>query len=244
MPISLPVLTVALLVTVVAAAVQGTVGFGFAVISVPVLSLIDPVLVPVPQLLAVVPLTAATFWRERHSVDLSGTGWIIAGRLPGAVAGLALLEFASRRDGARLLDLLIAGSVLVAVAVQVSRFQVRRTPTTKFGAGFVSGVTGLVASIGGPPLGLLYRGERGATLRSTLAAVFMVGLAITITTRVLAGRITADDVRIGALLIPAQAAGFLLSSRFSHAMEGRRLEVAVLGLSALAALGLIARALL
>jgi uncharacterized membrane protein YfcA len=226
------------------AAVQGTIGFGFGVISVPLLSLVDPVLVPVPQLLAVIPLTLATFWRERNDVDLSGTGWIIAGRFPGALLGLGLLSLASGASGARLLDVLIACSVLAAVAIQASPVHIRPTPTSKLLAGIASGVTGLVASIGGPPIGLLYRGEAGATIRSTLAAVFAIGLTITVATRVAANRITGDDVRLALAIIPAMAVGFLGSYRLRGLIEGERLRVGILVVSTLAAAGLLVRALI
>jgi uncharacterized membrane protein YfcA len=235
-------LLVALVVTAFGAAVQGTIGFGFAVVSVPVLSLVDPVLVPVPQLLAAIPLTLATLWRERHAVDLTGTGWIIAGRVPGAVLGLVLLALASGESGKRLLDLLIAASVLTAVAIQASPAQLQPTSLTKLVAGVASGTMGLVASIGGPPLGLLYRGQRGATIRSTLAAVFMIGLSITVLARVLSGRITGDDVLLAMAFLPALIAGFMASFRLRGAVEGRKLQTAILVLSTIAAVGLAGRA--
>jgi uncharacterized membrane protein YfcA len=241
-PVSVPVLIIALAVTAFGAAVQGTIGFGFGVISVPLLSLVDPVLVPVPQLLAVIPLTLATFWRERGDVDLSGTGWIIAGRFPGALLGLGLLSLASGAAGERLLDVMIACSVLVAVAVQASPVRIRPTRTSKFFAGIASGITGLVASIGGPPIGLLYRGEAGATVRSTLAAVFTIGLTITVAARIAADRITGDDVRIALAILPAMLVGFLGSYRLRGLIEGRRLRVGILVVSTLASAGLLLRA--
>lgn len=241
-PVTPVELVVALVVTALGAAVQGTIGFGFAVVSVSLLSLVDPILVPVPQLLVAAPLSVAVFWRERHHVDLTGTGWILAGRVPGAVFGLLLLGLVTRETW--LLDVMIAVIVLGAVAIYATRMRVRRTPLTKFIAGVASGTTGLVSSIGGPPLALLYFDARGATVRSTLGAVFTIGIGITIAARALAGEITADDLRISALLLPAQLAGFAASSRLRHHVEGARLRRGILVLSALAAAGLLLRAFL
>lgn len=66
---SIIALTLALLITAIAASFQGTVGLGFAMISVPLLSLIHPSLASVPQLLIALPLTVALLWRERRAVD-------------------------------------------------------------------------------------------------------------------------------------------------------------------------------
>ena len=78
-------LAIALVVTFFAAAIQGVVGLGFAMVSVPILALIDPSLAPVPQLLTTIPLTVSMAWRERGHLQLSGIGWVLAGRVPGAV---------------------------------------------------------------------------------------------------------------------------------------------------------------
>ena len=74
-------LILALAVTFVAASIQGVVGIGFALVSVPILALIDPSLAPVPQLLITMPLTITMAWRERRHIDASGIG---SDRWPGA----------------------------------------------------------------------------------------------------------------------------------------------------------------
>ena len=67
--ITTPEFAVAFAVSFVAATLHSTVGFGFALLSVPLLSLLDPLFAPVPQLLVVFPLTLAIVFRERHAVD-------------------------------------------------------------------------------------------------------------------------------------------------------------------------------
>jgi uncharacterized membrane protein YfcA len=65
-------LILAFVITAIAATLQGSVGLGFAMVSVPLLTLIDPRLAPVPQLLVALPLSLAIAWRERRSIDLHG----------------------------------------------------------------------------------------------------------------------------------------------------------------------------
>ena len=121
-------LLVAVLVTLGAALIQGTIGIGFNIISVPILALIDPRLAPVPQLVISLPLSIATYAREPHSVDFKGVGWILAGRFPGAALGLGLLVVAS----ATALDLLLASFVLVAVGVLATGWQLPPVTAHRF----------------------------------------------------------------------------------------------------------------
>ena len=95
MPVSPTELAIALVVTVLGAIVQGTIGIGFGVVSVPILFLVNPILAPVPQLLLAVPLAITMTWRERTHIDAGGVAWMLAGRIPGAVIGLALLGVAT-----------------------------------------------------------------------------------------------------------------------------------------------------
>ena len=240
LPVPPAVLAIALVMTAVSAALQGTIGFGFAVLSVPVLSLVDPVLAPVPQLLVSIPLTVSMTVREREHVDLRGVGWVLIGRLPGAAIGVALLKLAEQRW----LDVLLAMMVLLAIGLLVSGADVKRRPSTELGAGVLSGVMGMVASTGGPPLALLYRNEKGPTIRGTLAAIFTIGLLITLVTRIVAREITWLDVHLGVLYVPALLVGLWVSKYLHGRVEGRPLRIAILIVSATAAIGLLARATL
>lgn len=239
MPAPAWILALAFAITVAAGLVQGTIGFGLAVVSVPVLSLLDRDLAPVPQLLIALPLAAAMVWREWRHLDLSGVGWVLAGRFPGAVLGVVLLKAFSETA----LDLLIAGLVLVGVAIVASGVVIRLNVFTKLTAGIASGTMGLVASIGGPPLALLYREVEGGTLRSSLNAIFAVGILLSITVRGATGEISGSDIRVGLLLLPAAFAGLWMSRFFTDQLEGATLKNGVLAISALAAAGLVLRTL-
>ena len=230
----------AFVITGGAAAVQGVAGVGFAMIAVPVLALIDPRLAPVPQLLVVIPLTMYMAWQERHAVDLSGIGWIIVGRFPGLFIGLALLAVATQR----ILDAFIGAVVVAAVVVIATGYKVRRTRGTKFAAGVAAGTTGVVASIGGPPVALIYTDEEAATIRSTLAAVFTIGLTLSLIGRTATGAITASDVRISLVLFPAVVIGYVVARRIRGRVPSSAIRTIILVVSATAGIGLLIRALI
>lgn len=237
-------LLVAMGVTFLAATLQGTVGFGFSMLSVPVLALFDPRLAPVPQMLVALPLTLPMAIREWGGVDWRGTGWVLLGRLPGAGLGIVLVGLATQRA----LDLMIAGAIalaVVAAAIRRSATEADRPSSIplRFGAGVASGTLSYVSAIGGPPLALLYRNASGPTLRATLAVVFSVGLCITITGRTMAGQIGWADLRVAAVLAPFVLLGVVASGRLTGKVEGDRLRGLVLLVAGGAALGLAGRAL-
>ncbi len=238
MPVSPPELIVALVVTVLGAIVQGTIGVGFGILSVPILSLVNPVLAPVPQLLLAVPLAYSMTWRERSHIDGKGVAWLLAGRIPGAILGLWILGLAAQRS----IDIGIAASVIVAVLILGTGISVRRNPTTEFGTGIVAGIMGMVASMGGPPAALLFKDAEGPTVRSSLALFFSGGLTVTVIFRVFAGRITGDDLLLAVLLFPGLLTGYVISSRLRHRLDGHTVRPAILTVSMLAAIGLLVRA--
>ena len=238
MPVSPTELAIALVITVLGAIVQGTIGVGFAVLSVPILSLVNPVLAPVPQLLLAVPLAISMTWRERTYIEAPAVVWMLAGRIPGAVIGLVLLGFATQRS----LDIGIAASVLVAVAILGAGLTVPRSPATDFSTGVIAGIMGMVASMGGPPAALLFKDGKGPTVRSSLALFFSAGLTVTVVLRILGDRITGDDVLLAVLLFPALATGYVVSSRLRHRLDATALRPAILTVSTVAAAGLLIRA--
>jgi uncharacterized membrane protein YfcA len=224
-------------VSFLAAALHSTVGFGFALLSVPLLSLLNPLFAPVPQLLVVFPLTLAIVWRERHAVEVRSTLWIFAGRVPGALVGVALLKLLSTAA----LDVLMSLMVIIGVALVVNRGTFRRTAVREFGAGVASGTMAMVSAIGGPPIALLYRNDSGPTVRANLGLVFAIGLCITISVRAVAGEVSWDEVVVGAALLPSVWLGLRASHSLIPRVDGPRLRNIIVFIAGAAALLLLIR---
>lgn len=237
--LSTPEILIGLGVTAVAGALQGAIGFGFALLSVPILTIINPAYTPVPILVVALVMAVANFARERADLDLSGVGWIVGGRVPGAVAGAWMLTIATERTLAIVIGLI----VLVAVAVLASGTEVELTNGNRLVAGVISGFAGAASAIGGPPVALLYRELRGPVIRSTLGAVFTVGIVINLVILSIAGVVSTADLSIAAMLIPAMFVGFIASGWLRAHVEGPRIRQAILGVSAFAAVMLLATSL-
>ena len=230
-------LIIALLVTAAAAALQGTVGVGFAMVSVPILTLVDSSFTPIPQVLMAFPMTLYMVFRERQHIDLRGAGWVLSGRVPGAIIGVGLLGLLAQRT----LDGMIAGIVLAAAVAMAAGWSVQQTRTNQFIAGIVSGVSGTTSAIGGPPLAFLYQHSSGQRLRSNLAAIFSVGITINVTTLAVAGQIHRDDVITAAMLLPALAIGLYSSRWITGRIADATIRRGILIVSAVAGAALAVR---
>ena len=231
---------IALAVSTIGAALQGVVGFGFGVLSVPILTILDPAFTPIPQLILALPLTISIALRDRRHLDLSGAAWVIVGRFPGALLGALLLGALARRT----LDAVIAFIVLGATLVISSGWSIRRTAATEFLAGVSSGITGTVSAIGGPPVALIYHDSPGATIRSTLSTIFIIGLTINLVTLAALGEIHTDDLRAAGILLPGMLVGVTLSGFLAKRFDDQVLRRVVLVTAGLAAVGLAFKVLL
>jgi uncharacterized membrane protein YfcA len=213
-----------------AAAVTSVAGFGFALLSVPLLAVvIDPKdAVAVASLLSILS-TAVLFARHHRHVQ-----WPTVGRQLGAAAlgmplGLAVLV-AVDPD---VLRLVIAAVVLVATALLASGLRLRRAgATVDVTAGFVSGV--LNASIGtnGPPivLSLQARGLEPDPFRGTSAAIFTASNVLTGALFAVAGRYDAAVLTVVAVGLPTSVLGWWAGARVARRVRPERFRGIVLGL--------------
>ncbi len=103
----------AIAVVAVGALLQGTVGFGLALVAAPLLVLLDPLYVPGPLLMAALVLALLMSYRERREVDLGMLRWAVVGRIAGGSAAAYLLASLPKEP----LALLFAGLVLLGVAL-------------------------------------------------------------------------------------------------------------------------------
>ncbi len=233
-------IVVAGLVVAVGALVQGSVGFGLALVAAPFLAILDPALVPVPLLLVTLAQAVLGLVREHADTDWSGVGWALLGRLPGIALGVLAVTTLPPRA----FLVVVAGTVLVCAALSAIRWQPRPTVPALLVAGVVSGAGGTAASIGGPPVALLYQGQTGPRVRATLAAYFTAGTVLSLGGLLLGGQVSADALGSAALLLPFMAAGFWVSNPARRLLDRGWVRPAVLAVSAGGALVLLVSAVL
>ncbi|CAM4076347.1 sulfite exporter TauE/SafE family protein [Nocardiopsis rhodophaea] len=217
------------------AVVQSSVGLGLGLVAAPVVSFLDPTLMPGAMLVAtaVLPmLTLATEWRH---IDWRGLAWAVPGRVPGSVLGVWVVSTLDPM----MLRVAVGAMVLVAVALSVRAVRARVTPSSLVCAGALSGLTGTATSIGGPPMALLYQSEEAAKVRGTLAGFFLVGVVISLAMLAAGGQLGVHEIRGGAALIPFLGAGFLAGRPLRRVVDAGLMRTALLVVVTVSGLTLI-----
>ena len=219
----------------VAGAVQALTGFGYALLSTPLLSvLINPRDAVVMSVLygSVTAITMSFQFRE--TVNRPVMWRMCAGRLVGMPVGVRILSIVSR-DALRLG---IAASVLASTAMLWRGFRLHRSGyVVDVGAGVLSGALTTSVSTGGPPLVLAMqaRGMDPDTFRGTMSAVSLYTSAIALALIAYSGRFTHDAVVASVAGIPGLVGGLGMGRLLVPRVDPARFRGVVLGLLVVAA---------
>ncbi len=223
-------LTVAASVIVLGSIVQGTIGFGLGLLAAPVIATVLPEAIPVTMVLVAWPIGAVTAAREVHAVDRKSLPWLLVGAVPGTLVGLWIVRIAEARQ----LAIIVGVVTILGVAVTAVSRDVPLNRTSAGIAGFIGNVTGTAASVGGPPVALLFQHQRGPIVRSTLGVYFVVSGALSVIGYALTGTITLERFLLALALLPAMLLGAWSSKRFHGLVDAGWLRPAVLVMSVLA----------
>jgi uncharacterized protein len=231
------VLITAGLIVALAALVQGTVGYGMALVAAPLLALVEPTYLPIPLILLTSAHAVLAAVRDWQHADWTGIGWAMAGRLPGT--GLGVLAVVALSP--RVFALLVGLGVLICVLLSLLSWRPRPRPGPLLLAGLVSGAGGTAASIGGPPLALLYQEAAGPRVRGTIGGYFVLGSVISLAALAAAGQVTGESLGRTAALAPFLLIGFALSGPARRVLDNGWTRRAVLSVAAASAALLLGR---
>jgi uncharacterized membrane protein YfcA len=231
----------AVAVIVAAAAVaQGLSGFGFSLISIPLLALVVPVKAAIVggAMLGLVQ-SGLIVARDHRHVEWRSAAVLVVAALAGMPIGLLVIT----RVRAQPLQIVIALTVLVFTGLLWRRV---RLPTdslpAEVGVGFTSGMLSTSTGMSGPPLviALQARGVPPSAFRATLATVFVSGSAISFLLFWSRGLVTTDALRVAGAGLPGLLLGILVGELMFRRVDHERFRAIVLVLLvASAALALV-----
>jgi uncharacterized membrane protein YfcA len=165
-----------LLVVFVATLIRSALGFGEALVAVPLLALRLPITVAAPLAVLVSVVVAGVIvvqdWRR---VDVRSAGRLVVASLCGIPLGVGLLTLGDERVVKTLLGLVIVGFALSALRGRMRWRLEAEHRLPLLGAGFVAGVLGGAYGMNGPPLAM-YGAARGWSpqqFRATLQGYFL-----------------------------------------------------------------------
>jgi uncharacterized membrane protein YfcA len=239
LPVTPTELAIALVLATIGSVIQGAVGFGLAVISAPILLLMDSetLFVPGPLLIAACLLTMLIALRDRSSVAWREVSIATVGRVLGTVPG----AYAVGALAPQYYNLLFAVLILSGIGISVSGWHLRPTGGNLLSAAILSGFTSTVSSVGGPPLALVYQHAEAPQIRGTLSVIFTIGTIISVAGLAVEQKFGMREVTVGLALAPAVIVGFVLSGYVMRYIDGPRTRTAILAVSALSAVLIIVR---
>ena len=117
MDASVAAVCLAVVATMAGATIQGGIGFGMNLVTVPILALFIPEALPATAVFLGIPISIAMVRHEFHALDRRGIGWIMVGRVPGSILGawvVATVTLAALQAFIGVVVLLIVGVSLLA----------------------------------------------------------------------------------------------------------------------------------
>lgn len=202
--------TGSLLIAFLSALAQGMTGFGFALVLVPLLSLIYD-----PKLAVLVSLTLGLTTKiPLLIIDWKYVQWrtiapLVAACLVGNVAGTQVLLYADQSTLRLFIGITV---VLLSVPLLLNyRLQVKREGLATLGVGLVSGVLTGSTSMGGPPVVLFGVNQRWAkeSLRANMVGYFTITVLFTSAVLFFSGAIPREVFELDLWMLPGVVLGLL-----------------------------------
>ncbi len=167
----------------IATLIRSTLGFGEALVAVPLLALRIPIPVAAPLAVLVSLLVAGVIivqdWRN---VQIRSAVWLVVSALFGVPLGLLLLTRVDDHVVKMILGLVIVSFSIYSLTAKLKLHLAKDHPSWLLGCGFLSGILGGAYGMNGPPLAVYGSLRRWspqhfrATLQGYFLPVSLVGL--------------------------------------------------------------------
>ncbi|MFN7913869.1 MAG: sulfite exporter TauE/SafE family protein [Vicinamibacterales bacterium] len=209
-------------ITLLAATVNGALGYGFSSITVPLALLFLSNRVLNPALILIeVPLNAYVLWVNRASLGavLKRVTPMIIGLIPGIIAGTFLLSRVSP-DWLKLYTYVVLLPLILLQAAGFRRpIKAERSAGLAFGAGV--GVLYSVTTISGPPLAIALnnQGLEKREFRAALGVVRLAESSMTAVAYMWAGLFTAPSFALVPWIVPSVAIGVPIGAQIIQRMR-------------------------
>ena len=223
-----------------AAIIQALFGFGFGLISVPLMIFFVDLPIAVVTATAVSTVSCSIQWYESRAVSARKVSQrLVLSALLGMPFGLWLLINIDER----LMKAFLGVFVLVGVFLSSREFDLRRLPLAfDYSMGVIAGILSTSTSTNGPPIVFLLHARHYSpeNFRAVLNRVFTILNLLTLIVFAFAGKITPEVFKLAVLAIPVMGVGVWLGIRlrsFVNPDHFRNLVLVLLlatGLSAIA----------
>jgi len=212
-----------IVVIFIATLIRSTLGFGEALVAVPLLALRIPVAVAAPLAVLVSVMVAGVIvvqdWRK---IEIRSAAWLVVSSLLGIPLGLILLTRVNDHAVKLILGVVIVGFSVYSLRFRTSLRLEKDRLTWMLAVGFVSGILGGAYGMNGPPLAI-YGSTRGWSpqhFRATLQGYFLPASLMGLIGYAAMGLWAPAVTRYFLLALPGAVAAIVIGRAMNHRLRG------------------------
>ncbi len=226
-------------ILIVGSILQMATGVTAGMIIVPFLAMISYTLIPVPIAFASLALTAMMAYTGRKHIDIKNMLQISLGTLSGILLSIFILKNIKFEYMGLVFGLFILASVFISIKVESFTLNKR----INYMGGFLSGVMGSMAAVGGQILALLFQNHPLESLKATLAFLYSLFSVVMLSIFFMFGEFSYTQFISGIYMMPGFIIGFFVAPIFSKYFNPKYTKTMVLSMATLGAVVLIAKSL-
>jgi uncharacterized protein len=207
----------------VATLIRSSLGFGEALVAVPLLALRIPVAVAAPLAVLLSVIVAAVIvvqdWRK---IEVQSAAWLVLSSLFGIPLGLLLLVRVDDHLVKMILGAIIAGFAIYSLTAGLRLHLEKDHPTWLLGAGFCSGILGGAYGMNGPPLAIYGALRRWSPqhFRATLQGYFLPASLLGLIGYAAIGLWVPAVTRYFLLSLPGALVAIVIGRLINHRLRG------------------------
>jgi len=212
-------------------------GVSVGMIIVPFLAMISYTLIPVPIVFASLTLTVMMAYQGRQHIDTKNMPQVSFGMLIGTLVAVYLLKNIQFEHLGLIFGIFILLSVFISLKVKT--FKLGRS--INYTGGFLAGLMGTMAAVGGQILALLFQNHPLASIKSTLAFLYSIFSVAMLIIFYLVDEFSYAQMISGFYMMPGFIIGFFVAPLFAKYFNPKYSKAVVLFMATLGALILIGK---
>ncbi len=227
-------------ILIVGSILQMATGVTAGMIIVPFLAMISYTLVPVPIAFASLALTVLMTYKGRKNIDTKNVFQISISMLVGVLLSIFILKNISFKYMGLVFGIFILISVIISLKIET--FTLNKS--INYTGGFLAGVMGSMAAVGGQILALIFQNHPLESLKSTLAFLYTLFSVVMLTIFYIFDEFSYNQFISGLYMMPGFIIGFFIAPIFAKYFNPRYSKVVVLLMATLGAIILILKSII
>jgi len=219
---------------------QMATGVSMGMIVIPFLAMISYTLVPIPVIFGSLPFTIMMAYQGREHIDTKNMLQISIGMLGGIFVAIYLFKNIYFEYLGILFGLFILLSVFISIRVK----QFKLGWSVNYTGGFLAGLMGSMAAVGGQILALLFQNHTLESIKSTLAFLYTVFSLVMLVIFYVFGEFSSEQMISGLYMVPGFIIGFFIAPIFTKYFNPKYAKTVVLSMATFGALVLIGKSII